>query len=167
MPPPPSPARPLPPRSAPRPESSRPRRPPLRVLEPHRRRKQATRSVRRSTIWVSGALVVGSLFAVVAGDALVSEGQVRLATIQGQLAPAATAQKAYQVDVAQKTAPAVLVARAESQGMVANPHLVDLPYVPLDVPLPVPQTAAIPGRAPAAPPAASTAPSGTAPTAGQ
>jgi hypothetical protein len=35
-----------------------------------------------------------------------------------------------------------VVAQAESQGLVAPTTVVDLPQVPLNVPLPVPQTAA-------------------------
>ncbi len=139
----------LPSRTAPRPEPSRPRRPPLRILEPTRRPKPAPRSVRRWTVWLSGALVVGSLLTVVVGDALVSEGQVHLATTQGQLAAAVVTQKAYQVEVAGKAAPPVVVAQAKRQGLVAPPYVVDLPQVPLDVPLPVPQTAPLPGQDPA------------------
>jgi hypothetical protein len=98
-------------------------------------------------MWLSAVLVVGSLLAVVVGDALVSEGQVRLADSQSQLAAAAGAQKTLQVQVASKAAPPVVVAKAKSQGMVASPQVVYLPQVPLDVPLPVPQTAPLPGQA--------------------
>jgi hypothetical protein len=100
-------------------------------------------------VWVSGLLVVGSLLAVVVGDALVTEGQVRLATAQSQLAAAVVAQKAYQVEVAEKSAPPVVVAQAEGQGLVAPASVVYLPQVPLNVPLPVPQTTPLPGKAPA------------------
>ncbi len=136
----------LPSRAAPRPDPSRDRRPPLRVLEPARRTRSATRSVRRWTVWVSAALVVGSLLTVVVGDALVSEGQVRLATTQSQLAAAVATQKSYQVEVAEKAAPPVVVAQAKRQGLLATPYVVDLPQVPLDVPLPVPQTAPLPAQ---------------------
>jgi hypothetical protein len=101
-------------------------------------------------MWVSGALVVGSLLTVVVGDALVSEGQVSLATTQSQLAAAVVTQKAFQVEVAEKAAPPVVVAQAKRQGLLATPYVVDLPQVPLDVPLPVPQTAPLPGQDPAA-----------------
>jgi hypothetical protein len=146
MAPPPSVAHPLPSRAAPRPEPQRPRRPPLRILEPRRRRRPATRSVRRSTMWLSGALVVGSLLSVVVGDALVSQGQVRLADTQSQLAAAVTVQKGLQVEVARKAAPPVVVQKAKSMGLVTSPQVVYLPQVPLNVPLPVPQTAPLAGQ---------------------
>jgi hypothetical protein len=138
-------------RTAPRPDQSRPPRPPLRVLEPPRRRKQAPGSVRRWTIWASGALVVGSLLAVVVGDAMVSQGQVRLEANQGKLAAAVAVNKADQVQVAQKAGPPVVVAQAERDGLVPSPQVVYLPQVPLNVPLPVPQTAPLPGQAPPGP----------------
>jgi hypothetical protein len=93
-------------------------------------------------MWVSGALIVASLLSVVVGDAMIAQGQVRLASTQNEVSAAITAQKTYQVAVAQKAAPPVVVAEAESQGLVAPSTVVDLPQVPLDVPLPVPNTAA-------------------------
>ena len=50
-------------------------------------------------------------------------------------------QKGLQVEVAGKAAPPVVVQKAKSQGLVASPQVVYLPQVPLNVPLPVPQTA--------------------------
>ena len=44
--------------------------------------------VRRSAMWVGGALVVGSLLAVVVGDALISAGPGGLSSTQSQLAAA-------------------------------------------------------------------------------
>jgi hypothetical protein len=79
-------------------------------------------------MWMSVLLVVGSLLAVVVGDAMITGGQVSLTTTQSQVDAAATAQ-------------------AESQGLVAPTTVVDLPQVPLNVPLPVPQTAAPPAPA--------------------
>jgi hypothetical protein len=98
-------------------------------------------------MWMSVLLVVGSLLAVVVGDAMITGGQVSLTTTQSQVDAAATAQKTYQVAVAQMAAPPVVVAQAESQGLVAPTTVVDLPQVPLNVPLPVPQTAAPPAPA--------------------
>jgi hypothetical protein len=131
-------------RAVPRPLPSGPRRPPLRVFEPAPRRRTAGRGVRRSTVWVSGVLVVGSLLAVVVGDALVTEGQVRLSTTQREVAAATASQKALQVAVAQKAAPPVVVEQAKSQGMVAPSQVVYLPRVSLSVPLPIPQVTPAP-----------------------
>jgi hypothetical protein len=133
-------------RELPRPAPSRPRRPPLPVSTPPPHRSPARRAVRRSTMWLSGFLVVGSLLAVVAGDALVSEGQVRLSTVESQLAAAVVAQKARQVETAEKAAPPVAVSEAKRLGLVPAPQVGYLPYVPLSTPLPVPQTAPLPGQ---------------------
>jgi hypothetical protein len=90
--------------------------------------------------------VVGSLLAVVVGDAMVTEGQVRLSTAQSQIAAAALTQKASQVEVAEKSAPPVVVAQAKSQGLVAPTTVVYLPQVPLETPLPIPQTSPAPAN---------------------
>ncbi len=146
MAPPASAARRAPSRAQPRSTPPGDRRPPLRVVERTPRRRSGT-GVHRSTMWMSVLLVVGSLLAVVVGDAMITEGQVSLTTTQSQVAAAVTAQKAYQVAVAQMAAPPVVVAQAESQGLVAPTTVVDLPQVPLNVPLPVPQTATPPAPA--------------------
>jgi hypothetical protein len=127
-------------RPAPRPAPA-PARPPLQVFEPAPRPKPARRSGRRPMVWAAGLLVVGSLLAVVVGDAMISEGQVRLTATQGEIAAATTAQKALQVQVASIAAPPVVVSQAESAGLVAPTQVVYLPRVPLDVPLPVPHLA--------------------------
>ena len=134
-------------RSSARPQPGTPRHPPLQVFEPAPRRKAGSRAVRRSTMWVSGLLVVGSLLAVVVGDSMITQGQVRLAATQGEVAAAITTQKALQVSVAGIAAPPVVVSEAERAGLVAPTQVVDLPQVPLNVPLPVPQTTATPSSA--------------------
>ncbi len=98
-------------------------------------------------MWLSGLLIVGSLLAVVVGDALLAEGQVRLSTVQSQVASAVAAEKSLQVSDAQKAAPPVVVGQAEAEGLVAPTQVVYLPQVPLDVPLPVPQTTLLPAPA--------------------
>jgi hypothetical protein len=128
------------------PRSAPARRPPLRVLEPAPRRHPLPKRVRRSTIWLSAVLVIGSLLAVVVGDALVTQGQVHLASEQSALASAVAAQKSLEVAVAEKAAPPVVVAQAKSQGLIVPPQVVYLPEVPLNVPLPAPQTSPLPSR---------------------
>ena len=95
-------------------------------------------------MWVSGLLVVGSLLAVVVGDALITEGQVRLSTTQREVAAAIASQKSLQVAVAEKAAPPVVVKQAKSEGLVAPTQVVYLPRVNLAVPLPVPHTTPAP-----------------------
>lgn len=102
-------------------------------------------------MWLAGALVIGSLFAVVAGDTLFEEGQVRLSATQHAVAAAVIVEKAGQVAVAQKASPPVVVSQAEGQGLVAPTQVVYLPHVPLDVPLPPPNTAPVTPSRTAAP----------------
>jgi hypothetical protein len=97
-------------------------------------------------MWLSAVLVIGSLLVVVVGDALLTQGQVHLAAEQNALANAVTTQKSRQVAVAEKAAPPVVVAQAKSQGLIAPNTIGYLPEVPLNVPLPVPQTAPLPSR---------------------
>jgi len=137
------------PRPDPRHDGGEARRPPLRLFEPAPRRRPGTgrARLRRSTMWLSCLMVVGSLLAVVVGDTLLAQGQVRLSSLQHQVAAAEAVQKASQVAVAERAAPPVVVSQAEAQGLVAPTQVVYLPHVPLDVPLPVPQTVAPLGRA--------------------
>jgi hypothetical protein len=146
---PPSPAtaRRAPARPSSRPGPSTPRRPPLRLFEPAPRSRPVRRVVGRSTIWLSGLLIVGSLLAVVVGDALLTEGQVRLSSIQAKVATAVATEKSLQASVAEKGAPPVVVGQAEGQGLVAPTQVVYLPQVPLNVPLPAPYTTPVPGPA--------------------
>jgi hypothetical protein len=86
---------------------------------------------------------VGSLLVVVVGDAMVAQGQVRMAGLQSQIAAQVATQKAMQTDVAQLAAPDRVVAQAIALGSVAPGSVVDLPQVPLNVPLPVPDTSPV------------------------
>jgi hypothetical protein len=90
-------------------------------------------------MWLSGLLIAGSLLAVVVGDALLTQGQVRLATTQRALVGAVATQKSFQTETAQKAAPPRVVGEAKSHGLVAATQVVYLPEVPLNVPLPPPR----------------------------
>jgi hypothetical protein len=160
-------ARRAPARPAARPGPSSPRRPPLWLFEPapRSRPRPDSRAVGRSTIWLSGLLIVGSLLAVVVGDALITEGQVRLSSVQSQVASALSNEKSLQASVAEKAAPPVVVGQAEGQGLVAPTQVVYLPRVPLDVPLPVPHTTPVLAPARAASSSSSPATSASSPAA--
>ncbi len=137
-------------RSQPRPETGPARRPALSLLEPSPRRGRRAWRAGRGAKWLAGLLVVSSLFAVVVGDDLLTQGQIRLAHAESQVAAATAAEKADQVAVAQLAAPTRVVALAKSRlGMVAPGQVIDLPQVPLDVPLQAPQTDATKAPAPA------------------
>src|ERR1019366_95987 len=99
-PPAPAPARRAPARAHPRPAPQAPKRPSLRIFEPAPRRKRGIRAIRRPEMWLSGILVVASLLAVVVGDALITQGQIRLSATQQAVAAATIEQKTAQVNVA-------------------------------------------------------------------
>ena len=93
-------------------------------------------------------MVVGSLLAVVVGDAVVAQGQIRMAHTQQAIATATATQKAEQVAVAEQAAPPVVVRAAERLGLVAPASIVDLPTVPLNTPLPAPNVGPTSASAP-------------------
>jgi len=133
------------------------RRPPLRVFEPEPRRSARGGLSRRGYLAVAVVLVVGSLLVVVVGDTMVAQGQVRLARIQSAIDAQLATQKSIQSEVAQLAAPVRVVSQGIHLGLTAPAQVVDLPQVPLDVPLPVPQTAPLPARATAHPATAAAA----------
>jgi len=96
------------------------------------------------------ALIAGSLLAVVVGDALVAQGQVRLASIQMKISAAEATQKAMRVEVAQLAAPNRIVVVATANGLTPPAKIIDVPQVPLDVALPGQQASAAPAPAPPA-----------------
>ena len=102
--------------------------------------------------------------AVVVADAMVAQGQVRMAAIQSKINDQLTIQKSAQSDVAQLAAPGRVVAQGINHGLIAPAQVVNLPQVPLNVPLPVPDTSPLPvvakpvAPAPATPAATSTKP---------
>jgi len=117
------------------------RRAPLRVFEPEPRRSPRSKRSRSFHVWLSVAVVVASLLVVVIGDAMVAQGQVRMANTQMAIAAAQTNQKTMQVEVAGLSAAPRVVAEALADGSVAPASVQDLPYTSLSVPLPAPQTA--------------------------
>jgi hypothetical protein len=119
------------------------RRAPLKLFEPGSRRRTGTRRFHRSSMWLSCFLVVGSLSAVVVGDTLMAEGQVTLSTTQQEVAVAEATQKSAQVTVAEMAAPPVVVSQAKAQGLVIPTQVIELPQVPLNVPLPNPRTSPV------------------------
>jgi len=109
---------------------------------------------------MSVSIVVASLLFVVIGDSLVAEGQVSMANTQMAIAAAQAKQKSMQVEVAELAAPDRLVAKAMADGAVAPASIDDLPYTPLNVPLPAPRT--VPAGSAATNPATDTSPATTA-----
>ncbi len=88
-------------------------------------------------------MIAGSLVAVVVADGVVAQDQIRLTSIDQQLATASAQRTSMQTAIAEQTAPPVVVQRATTTlGMVLAPQVTDLPGVSLAVPLPTPNTGA-------------------------
>ncbi len=134
--------------AAPQPRPST-RRPPLRVFQPEPRRRTRRGRSRRAPVWLAVSVIVGSLLAVVVGDTLVAQDQVRLARLQSAIGSAQAAQKTMQTEVAQLAAPDRVVQQGIALGLTAPAQVVNLPEVPLNVALPVPDTTPVATSAPA------------------
>ena len=139
-----------------------PRRAPLRLI-PGRsgsgtRQRRAPGSHSRLLNIVAISLVVAALLAVVVSQALLANGQVRLSSLQHELALEQSAHRQSELAVAQLETPSRIVAAASGQlHMVRPANIVELPYVSLSVPLPTPKVTA----APAVPATTTTVPAAT------
>ncbi len=76
-------------------------------------------------------LVVGSLLAVAGGHALLTQGQVRLARVESQVAKQVAENRQLELRVAQLEDPQQIVAQAQKQGLTAPSQVGDLAEVPL------------------------------------
>jgi hypothetical protein len=132
-----------------RPAATGAERPELRVVGDAPRRGQAKRG--RLAPLLAGGLVVGSLVLVVAGHAVLAEGQVRLSAVQSALSAAQAANGQDALSLAALESPARIVAQAKDRlHMVEAGQIVELPYVPLGTALPTPTVSPAPA-APAGP----------------
>jgi len=142
------------------------RRPPLRVVPTRSRRgirggRTAAGRGRLLTI-VSVSMVVAALLAVVVGQALLANGQVQLSALQHELTMEQGSHSLAETSVAQLETPTRIVAAATRGGLVAEPSVIELPYVSLSVPLPTPKVTPAPAPTPPTPSSAGAgAPSGT------
>jgi hypothetical protein len=94
-------------------------------------------------------MVVAALLAVVVGQALLANGQVRLAALQHQLTLEQSAHRQAELAVSQLETPSRIVAAASGQlHMVRPASVVELPYVSLSVPLPTPKVTPAPAQTP-------------------
>ncbi len=105
-------------------------------------------------------MVVAALLAVVVGQALLANGQVRLAALQHELTLEQSAHRASELAVAKLETPTRIVADATSQLHMVAASVVELPYVSLSVPLPTPKVT----PAPAPPPPTTSSAGAGAPT---
>jgi hypothetical protein len=91
-------------------------------------------------------LIVCALLAVVVGQAILANGQVRLSSLQHELALEQSAHRQAEVAVSQLETPSRIVAAASVQlHMVRPAQVIELPYVPLSTPLPPPKVTPQPG----------------------
>jgi hypothetical protein len=93
-------------------------------------------------------MVVLALLVVVVGQAVLAEGQVRMAGLDQQL-QAAQARHSAQVErVSKLETPTRIVRDATANGKMTRPsHVTQLPYVPLNTPLATPNVTPAPGSA--------------------
>jgi type II secretory pathway pseudopilin PulG len=86
---------------------------------------------------LSISIVVAALLAVVVGQALLANGQVKLSALQHDLMMEQSVHSQAELAVAQLETPSRIVAAAMKEGDV-NAIPTELAYVPLSVPLPTP-----------------------------
>jgi hypothetical protein len=91
-------------------------------------RRQPDGSLRR-TAAACATLVVGSLLAVVAADAYLTQGQVQLTRLQQQLSTQLGKHSDLEHQVAVLTAPSSVVGEAQGNGLVAPDKVTDIPPV--------------------------------------
>jgi hypothetical protein len=119
------------------------------AARPAPRRLRAVRPARHARSYagfLAAAILVAALLAVVVGHSILAQGEVRLSSLQSQLAAAQTQHRQSALQVAQLETPARIVQSAESQGHMVQPaQVVQLPWVPLDKPLAVPAIVPVAG----------------------
>jgi hypothetical protein len=105
-------------------------------------------------------MVVAALLAVVVGQAVLANGQVKLAGLQHDMTLENSAHRQAELTVAKLETPSRIVAGATAQGMVAPSSVIETPYVSLSVPLPTPKVTPAPAPPPTPSPASAGAPTG-------
>ncbi len=129
------------------------RRAPLRLVPGRTRsgvrtaRTPASRGRRLNIL--SASIVVAALLAVVVGQALLANGQVKMSALQQELSLEQSAHRQAELAVAELETPSRIVGAAVGQQQMVRPAVVDLPYVSLSVPLPTPNVTPAPAPAPA------------------
>jgi hypothetical protein len=118
------------------------KRPSLRVVP--RRRPDGARS--RIVTYFPAIMVVVALLVVVVGQAILANGQVRMAGLDQQLQTAQARHSAQEETVSKLETPARIVGDATANGTMVRPaHVTQLPYVPLTTPLATPNVTSAPG----------------------
>jgi hypothetical protein len=90
-------------------------------------------------VYIPAVMVVLALLIVVAGQALLANGQVRIASLDQQLQTAQAQHSQRELSVAKMETPSRIVGDATGQLKMVHPNKVtQLPYVPLTTPLATP-----------------------------
>jgi hypothetical protein len=128
------------------------RRAPLRVVRPARGRGARRQGQDRSRLLhgLSIALVVGSLLVVVVAQAMLANGQVRLAGIQHKLSLEASTHRQTEAAVSTLEQPYRIVSTATQVDHMVHAQVIELPYVSLTTPLPTPTVTPAPATTPTA-----------------
>ncbi len=120
------------------------RRPPLHVVPSRRRDGVRSRIVR----YLPAIMVVLALLVVVVGQAVLADGQVRMAGLDQQLQAAQARHSAQEERVSKLETPSRIVSDATANGKMTRPsHVTQLPYVPLNTPLATPNVTPAAGAA--------------------
>ena len=91
-------------------------------------RRRPSRPLHRTLAWCA-VLVVGSMLLVVAADAHLTQGQVRLARLQQQLTAELGQHRNLEARVASLSEPSKVVAQSQGNGLVPPSHVTDVPQV--------------------------------------
>ena len=106
-------------------------------------------------------MVVVALLAVVVGQAVLANGQVKMTGLQHELSVEQSAHRQAELADAKLETPTRIVAYATTQGHMVAATPIELPYVSLSVPLPTPKVTPAPAPPPpTAPSAGAGSPSG-------
>jgi len=119
------------------------RRAPLQVVET---RRQRIFRGERLLLFLSVAFVVSALLVVVAGQAMLANGQVRMAAVQQDVTGAKAAVQGNLLKVAILENPDRITKAALADGLVVS-HFIEEPFVPLTTALPTPTVTPAPAVA--------------------
>ena len=113
-------------RRAPHEVPAEPQRRRLHLVKPRARRSRRFAS---RLVFVGPVLVMSTLLSVVGAQALMTEGQVRLTTLEAQVSAAQTTRMALELQVAQEQQPQAVIAAARRLGLVEPGQISDIPAV--------------------------------------
>jgi hypothetical protein len=121
---------------------TRPRLPSLRLVRARSSGKPTRRG--RAIEIIALVLVVGSLLAVVIGQAVLANDQVQMSALQQELSLEQSTHRQAEVRVAGLETPQRIVGDATKAGMIHTAQVIELPYVSLKVAIATPNVTPAP-----------------------